>query len=111
MGPRLAGLLWALATWIKWMPAPLIVLLMPRARGWGVWLGVAILLSLATPPLTIVQLQALFGFGGRPIRLDYLVLLWAAVPWLWLHPSPLWCLIPKCGVAARGSRRPGTRVA
>ena len=39
-------------------------------------------------PLTIVQLQAIFGFGARPIRLDYLVLLWATVPWLWL-PRPI----------------------
>ena len=31
------------------------------------------MLSLALLPLTIVQFQALFGFGGRPIRLDYLV--------------------------------------
>ena len=38
------------------------------------------LLSLATLPLTIIQLQALFGFGARPIRLDYLVFLWALVP-------------------------------
>jgi hypothetical protein len=28
----------------------------------------------------------------RPIRIDYLLLLWAAVPWLWRHPDPLWWL-------------------
>src|SRR5439155_830812 len=95
-GPRLAGLLWGLATWMKWAPAVLWVILAPRARAWGVvWLGVSALLSLATLPLTIVQLQALFGFGSRPIRLDYLVLLWAAVPWLWIHPHPLWWLSPR----------------
>ena len=41
------------------------------------------MLSLVTLPLTIVQLQTLFGFGARPIRLDYLVYLWAFVPWLY----------------------------
>ena len=95
-GPRLSGLLWALATWIKWVPAVFILLLAPRARAWGLlWLGVAILLSVATLPLTIVQFQALFGFGGRPIRLDYLVLLWATIPWLWRHPNPLWWIHPS----------------
>ena len=94
-GPRLAGLLWALATWIKWMPGVLLIVLKPRGRAWGlVWLGAAIVLSLATLPLTIVQFQALFGFGARPIRLDYLVLLWAAIPWLWRHPDALWWTRP-----------------
>jgi len=95
-GPRLAGLMWALATWIKWVPAPLLLVLRPRGRAWGLaWLGAAILMSLATLPLTIVQFQALFGFGSRPLRLDYLVLLWAAVPWVWRHPGPLWWLHPR----------------
>ena len=94
-GPRLAGLLWALATWIKWVPAPLILILAPRARAWGLlWLAGAIGLSIVTLPLTIVQFQALFGFGGRPVRLDYLVLAWAAIPWLWRHPGPLWWVHP-----------------
>jgi hypothetical protein len=105
-GPRLAGLLWGLATWIKWVPAPLILLLQPRARAWGlVWLGAAILLSIATLPLTIVQLQTLFGFGARPVRLDYLVLLWAAVPWVWRHPGPLWWLHPRSWPAIAGDVR------
>ncbi len=92
-GAPLAGALWALATWMKWVPAPFLVLLAPRARAWGIgWLVVAAILSLLTLPLTIVQLQALFGFGPRPLRLDYLVLLWAAVPWLWRHPNPFWWL-------------------
>ena len=68
--PRLAGLLWALATWMKWVPAPLWLVLAPRARLWGIpWLAVCGVLSLAMLPLTIVQLQALFGFGPRPLRL------------------------------------------
>ncbi|HTC86000.1 MAG TPA: glycosyltransferase family 87 protein [Candidatus Acidoferrum sp.] len=95
-GPRLAGLLWGLATWMKWVPAPFWIILAPRARSWGlIWLGAAGALSLATLPLTIVQIQALFGFGARPIRLDYLVLLWAVVPWWWRHPDPVWFLRPS----------------
>ena len=80
-GPRLGGLLWALATWMKWLPAIHWFILAPRTRLWGlVWLAVSIVLSLVTLPLTIIQLQVLFGFGARPIRLDYLVFLWAFVP-------------------------------
>jgi hypothetical protein len=75
---------------MKWIPAPFWLILAPRARGWGLaWLLASALLSLATLPLTIVQLQALFGFGDRPLRLDYLVLLWAAVPSLWLAADPV----------------------
>jgi hypothetical protein len=83
-GPRLAGFLWGLAAWMKWIPALFLFVLEPRARLWGVgWLAASVLLSLATLPLTIIQLDALFGFGPRPVRLDYLVFLWALVPWLW----------------------------
>lgn len=94
-GPRLAGLLWALAAWMKWLPAVHWLILAPRARLWGLgWLGLSILLSLATLPLTIIQLQALFGFGARPVRLDFLVFLWAAVPWLYRRPDPFDWLRP-----------------
>ncbi|HEX7471454.1 MAG TPA: glycosyltransferase family 87 protein [Candidatus Limnocylindrales bacterium] len=102
-GPRLAGLLWAIATWMKWVPGLFLLILMPRSRLWGlIWLAVAGLLSLATLPLTLVQLQALIGFGARPIRLDYLVLLWALVPWWWGNPDRLWFLRPSrwAGIAA-----------
>jgi len=89
VGPRLAGLLWAAATWMKWLPAPFLLVLAPRARGWGlVWLAASVILTLATLPMTLQQLQTLFGFGPRPIRLDYLVLLWALVPWLWRREEP-----------------------
>jgi Glycosyltransferase family 87 len=95
-GPRLAGLLWGLATWMKWAPAPLWLVLAPRARAWGlVWLAASVLLSLATLPMTIVQLQALFGFGARPIRLDYLVLFWPLVPFLWRRDEPFGWLRPS----------------
>ena len=86
---------------MKWVPA----LLWPSSsRGlaaWGlVFLAVSVLLSLAMLPLTIVQLQVLFGFGSRPIRLDYLVFLWSAVPWWWRHRDPFALLRPR--VVARG---------
>jgi len=104
-GPRLGGLLWGLATWMKWAPAPLWLVLAPRARAWGLaWLGLSIVLSLATLPLTILQLQALFSFGARPLRLDYLVLLWALIPFLWRQPDPFAWLRPATW------RRVGERV-
>jgi hypothetical protein len=88
-GPRLGGLLWGLATWMKWVPAPLWLVLPPRARGWGlVFLALSGLLSLLMLPLTIVQLQVLFGFGERPFRADFLVFIWSAVPWWWRLRHP-----------------------
>jgi len=110
-GARTAGLLWALATWMKWLPAIHWFVLRPRARLWGLaWLVVSVLLSLATLPLTIVQMQALFGFGARPVRLDYLVFLWAFVPWLYRRDRPF--AVPRVGPwldATRDAvRRPAT---
>jgi len=94
-GPRLGGLLWALATWMKWIPAVHWFILGPRTRLWGlVWLAVSIGLSLITLPLTIIQLQTLFGFGARPIRLDFLVYLWAFIPWLYRARDPLAVIRP-----------------
>ena len=29
------------------------------------------------------------------LRVDYAVLLWATIPWLWRHPHPLWWLTPS----------------
>jgi hypothetical protein len=94
-GPRLGGLLWALATWMKWIPAVHWLILAPRAKLWGlVWLAVSVGLSLITLPLTIIQLQTLFGFGARPIRLDFLVYVWAAIPWLYRKEDPFDFLRP-----------------
>ena len=94
--PRMAGFLWGLATWMKWAPAPLWLVLRPRARLWGIaWLAASALLSLATLPLTIVQLNTLIGFDRPALRLDYLVLLWALVPWLWRQPEPFAWLRPR----------------
>jgi hypothetical protein len=95
-GPRVGGFLWAIATWMKWVPAPLWLILPARARGWGiVFLLISMLLSLAMLPLTIIQLQALFGFGERPFRADYLVFIWSAVPWWWQLRDPFAFLRPS----------------
>ena len=88
-GPRLAGFLWALATWMKWIPAILWPVLTPGGRRFGLlFLVLSIFLSIVTLPSTIAQFQALFGFGSRPVRLDYLVFLWAFVPWLYRRADP-----------------------
>jgi len=88
-GPRLAGVLWAIASWMKWVPVVFLAVLSPRARLWGLlFLAVSVLLSLATLPGTIAQLEALVSFGKRPIRLDYIVFLWALVPVLWRQQEP-----------------------
>jgi hypothetical protein len=88
-GPRLGGGLWALATVLKWFPAPLWLILPPRARLWGlIWIALAGVLALATWPLTLAQIETAVGFP-RPFRLDYLLLLWAAVPWVWARPRLL----------------------
>jgi hypothetical protein len=100
-GSRLGGLLWALATWMKWVPAPIWLVLPPRSRAWGlVFLALSGLLSLIMLPLTIVQLQALFGFGHRPIRADYLVFIWALVPWWWRLDHPFAFLRPAAWATA-----------
>jgi hypothetical protein len=93
---RLGGLIWGIATWMKWVPAPLWLVLPARARGWGlIVLAGSGLLSLLMLPLTIVQLQALFGFGPRPVRADFLVFAWAAVPWWWRLAHPFAFLSPR----------------
>ncbi len=93
-GPRTAGLLWALATAMKWVPIAFLLILAPRARLHGVlFLAIAGLLTLATLPLTLVQLSVLFALP-RPARLDYLIYLWALIPFVWLRPDPTWFLRP-----------------
>jgi len=89
VGPRLGGALWAVAASLKWFPVLLIVFLPPRARLWGLaGLAVTTLFALATWPQTLVQIDIAINFP-RPIRVDYLLLLWGAVPWLWRRPRPL----------------------
>jgi hypothetical protein len=106
-GPVVAGFLWSIATWMKWAPALLFPILAPRARLWGlVFLTASVVLSLATLPLTVLQLKAVFGFGARPLRLDYLVFLWALVPVLWVRDRPFEWLRPRAWRAALGRLRP-----
>lgn len=94
-GPVAAGVLWALATAVKWVPLVFIVVLAPRARLMGVIaLAFGGLLSLVMLPQTVAQLQGLFGFGPRPVRVDYLIFLWAFVPWWYRHPDSLWWVRP-----------------
>jgi hypothetical protein len=100
-GPRLAGLLWALTTAAKWVPFVFLPLLAPRARGWGIaWLGLFAVLTIATLPATVEQVRTVFAFP-RPARVDYLVLLWAAIPWVWRHPDPVWWAHPAAWPALR----------
>ncbi len=68
--PRTAGLLWALATALKWVPIVLLPLLAPRGRAWGaIFLAIAGVLTLVTLPGTLVQLQVLFAFPAGARRL------------------------------------------
>ena len=81
---------WAIGTGLKFMPAPLL-LFMPRS-GWRlglIVLGVIAVLTLATWPQTQHQLQIVFNYP-RPLRIDYMILLWGLVPWLWLVGWPRW---------------------
>jgi len=94
-GPRLAGLLWMVATTLKWLPAVFWPILMPRGRLWGIfWIVLAVILTAITLPATIVQLNVLFAFP-RPARVDYLVFIWAVVPWAWAHPAAFRWLMPS----------------
>jgi Glycosyltransferase family 87 len=86
VGPRLGGFMWALATALKWFPLALFVVLPPRARLWGLAWGLLLaVLTLAVWPESLRQLDLVIDYP-RPIRLDYVLLLWAAVPWIWAHP-------------------------
>lgn len=107
VGPRLAGGIWALTVMTKWFPVFLFVFLPPRGRLWGiVALCVAGILSLATLPQTMTWIQAMISFP-RPIRVDYALLLWAAVPWIWRNPAAL-RRFQRDGIRAALSRSRGT---
>ena len=86
VGPRLGGFMWALAAALKWFPVVLFLILPPRARLWGiVWMVLFGILTLAVWPEVVRQVELLLAFP-RPVRVDYILLLWAAVPWIWAHP-------------------------
>ena len=94
-GPRLAGLLWMIATTLKWLPAVFWPILAPRGRLWGIiWFVLAVVLTALTLPATLVQLNVLFGFP-RPARVDYFVFAWAIVPWAYAHPDAFRWLMPS----------------
>jgi hypothetical protein len=88
---------------MKWVPAVVWLFLPARTRGWGlIFLAISGVLSLVMLPLTIVQLQVLFGFGQRPFRFDYLVFVWSIVPWWWSLRHPFAFLSPRAWAAAAG---------
>jgi hypothetical protein len=103
--PITAGLLWMMAATLKWLPLVFWPFLSPRGRLWAViWAGVALVLTILTLPQTVVQLEVLFSFQ-RPPRIDYLVFVWAIVPWAWRHPEAFRWLMPSTwpGAAQAGA--------
>ncbi len=87
-GPRLGGLAWGLAAAIKFLPVPLLAFMPRRSWKWGLAIfGVLMVLTLATWPQTLRQLDIDLNYP-RPIRIDYLVILWGIVPWLYSRPWP-----------------------
>ncbi len=84
----IGGLLWALGTGLKVVP----VLLLPFTRRAAWAPGLAILavlavLTLATWPDTLRQFDIVLNYP-RPVRIDYMILAWAVVPWLWVSAWP-----------------------
>ncbi|MEO6350872.1 MAG: glycosyltransferase family 87 protein [Candidatus Limnocylindrales bacterium] len=88
VGPRLGGTLWALGTALKFLPAFLLFFTPRPAWRYGLMaLGVFVILTLATWPHTIRQLEIVLNYP-RPLRIDYMILAWGAVPWLFLRSWP-----------------------
>jgi len=106
VGPRLGGFMWALAAALKWFPALLFLILPPRTRLWGIaWAVLFGILTLAVWPAVIRQLELMISFP-RPLRIDYILLAWAAIPWLWAHPHWLeWRSWPQQLARARADAR------
>lgn len=98
-----AGIAWGAATALKWATLPLGIVLGSSARRWGLAaLGVGILAHLVLWPMTLDQLRTIASLE-RPFPIDYLVLTWAAVPWLWTDPNRRRWLRPATW--ARAGRR------
>lgn len=110
-GPSpIAGMVWGAATALKWATLPFGIVLGRTARRWGlVTIGIGIVGSLLLWPMTVDQVRTISGLE-RPLPVDYLVLAWAAVPWLWTDPHRRRWLRPRTWIArARRSRNPGSR--
>jgi len=87
-GPRLGGTAWALGAALKFMPFVLLAFVPRRAwRAGLVALAVLMVLTLASWPQVLRQLEIVFDYP-RPLRIDYMLLAWAAVPWLWTRSWP-----------------------
>lgn len=88
VGPRLGGTAWALGAALKFAPAALFVFVPRNAWRHGLAvLAVLAVLTLASWPQVMRQLEIVLNYP-RPLRIDYMLLAWAAVPWLWSRPWP-----------------------
>jgi hypothetical protein len=93
--PPAGGFTFALAAASKWLPVAFILFIPARVRLWGLaWLALFVVLTLAVWPETLLQFDVVFNLQ-RPLRLDYIFLIWAAVPWLWSQPWPPTWLTPE----------------
>ncbi len=99
IGPVAVGTAWGFATGLKWVTAPLWLLLSANARRAG--LAALALTALADLVLWTGTLRQVLTVAhmDRPFPFDYLVLLWAAVPWLWTDAT-----IPRRFVVAARTR-------
>lgn len=101
-----AGIAWGAATALKWATLPVGIVLGPTARRWGLaTLAVGIVAHLLLWPMTLDQLRTIAGLE-RPVPIDYLVLTWAAIPWLWGEPRRRRWLHPATWIRAAGHRLP-----
>jgi hypothetical protein len=109
-GPGAEGIAWGLATGLKWVSAPIWLVLSPAARRAGLAaLALTALADLVLWTGTLRQVLTVVNMD-RPIPFDYLVLIWATVPWLWtdarvvrrLHAALRWPHIAR----QRWRRRP-----
>lgn len=87
-GPRVGGVAWALGAGLKFAPVALLLFVPRRAWRYGLAaLAVLAVLTLASWPQVLRQLEIVLDYP-RPLRVDYMLLAWAAVPWLWARPWP-----------------------